>query len=676
MKNIIIVESPAKAGTIKKFLPKGTKVVASKGHVRDLPKSRLAVDIENDFEPEYINVRGKGDLIKELKKEAKGYNVLLATDPDREGEAISWHLAHILGLSTEEKNRVTFNEITKEKVVEAVGNPRKLDMDLIDAQQARRVLDRIVGFKISPFLWAKVRGGLSAGRVQSATLKLIVDREMEILNFIPEEYWNINVKLINGKEIINATFYGKDKKIELKSKEQVDEILKNIKGEKALVKEIKLGTRKKSPAPPFTTSTLQQDASRKINFSTKKTMAVAQKLYEGITIPKKGKTGLITYMRTDSTRISEQARALAKNVIEAKFGSKYYENRYYRKAKDSQDAHEAIRPTYPDIAPEDIKEYLDKDQFKLYSLIYNRFLASQMANADYDTISVKYDISDYEFRSSGSTIKFDGFLKVYNIEEEEVKGDFEKFPDIKQGDMLSQKEIEPVQSFTKPPARYTEASLVKVLEENGIGRPSTYAPTINTIIVRRYVKKEKKNLIPTDLGILVNNILVEAFSEIVDAKFTAEVEKELDEVAEGKKTWKSVLRSFYTSFEKDLKKAEQEIEKIEKVVELSDEKCHNCGKPMEYKVGRFGKFLACTGYPECKTTKAIVKTIKEKCPICGGQVIVKKTKKGHRTFYICENNNYEKEDKDAKDVKKEVKEGNKIHCDYISWTKPEAKDKK
>lgn len=498
MKKLYIVESPAKAGTIKKFLPSGTKVLASMGHLRDLPKSRLAVDIKNNFEPEYINVRGKGDLIKTLKKEAKDMDVYLATDPDREGEAIAWHLSHILDIPLTKEARVTFNEITKEEVQSAVKNPRKIDQDLVDAQQARRVLDRLVGFQISPLLWANVKSGLSAGRVQSVALKIIVDRELEIRNFVEEEYWNLDAILSDGKKEFVSRFYGKDKKIELKNKEQVDEILNEIKDGKFKVIELELGTRKKNPTPPFTTSTLQQDASRKLNFSIKKTMAVAQSLYEGIKVPERGLTGLITYMRTDSTRISEQARSSAKVVIEKKYGKEFYENRYYRQKKDSQDAHEAIRPTYPDIDPESIKEYLTKDQYKLYSLIYKRFIASQMSSAVYDTIKIKFDVAGYEFRSSGQTINFQGFLKVYNIEEEE-ESDFTSFPNLKIGDIAHLIKFDPVQSFTVPPARFTEATLVKVLEENGIGRPSTYSPIISTIIARHYVKKEKKYLVPTEL---------------------------------------------------------------------------------------------------------------------------------------------------------------------------------
>ena len=658
MKKLYIVESPAKAGTIKKFLPRGTKVVASMGHLRDLPKSRLAVDIENNFEPEYINVRGKGPLIKQLKADAKDREVYLATDPDREGEAIAWHLSHILDIPLNEERRVTFNEITKEEVQKAAKAPRKIDQDLVDAQQARRVLDRLVGFQISPLLWANVKSGLSAGRVQSATLKIIIDRENEIKNFIPEEYWNIDAILSDGKKEFLSKFYGKEKKMELNNKEQVDKILEDIKDADFKVAELKLGTRQKNPSPPFTTSTLQQAASRQLNFTIRKTMSVAQGLYEGIKVPERGLTGLITYMRTDSTRVSDQARTAAKKVIEEKFGKEFYENRYYRQKKDSQDAHEAIRPTYPDIDPESIKEFLKPDQYKLYSLIYKRFIASQMASAVYDTIRIKFDVNGYEFRSSGQTIKFPGFLSVYNIDEEE-EGDFTDFPNLKEGDIAELIKFDPIQSFTTPPPRYTEASLVKVLEENGIGRPSTYAPTISTITTRRYVKREKRYLVPTELGDIVNNLLVENFSNIVDAKFTAKIEEDLDNVAEGDILWKQLINEFYGPFGEQLEKAKETMEKIEIQDEVSDEVCDLCGKPMVFKYGRFGKFLACSGFPECKNTKAIVVTIDEKCPNCGGVIHVRKSKRGAK-YYVCENN----------------KPNNTGTCDYYSWNTPSEEAKK
>lgn len=659
MKKLIIVESPAKAGTITKFLGNGTKVIASKGHIRDLPKSRLGINIEKDFEPEYINIRGKGDLIKELKKEAKNVDeVYLATDPDREGEAIAWHLAYLLNIPQDKLCRITFNEITKEKVKEAVKNPRKIDINLVDAQQSRRVLDRIVGYKISPLLWKKIQSGLSAGRVQSATLKIIIDREKEIRNFIPEEYWNIEAILSDKIQEFISKFYGKDgKKIELNNKKDVDEILSKIKNADFVVKDIEISQRRKNPSPSFTTSTLQQTASRKLGFTIKKTMQVAQMLYEGIKIPGKGNTGLITYMRTDSTRISEEARQVSKNVIENTYGKNFYENRYFKQKKDSQDAHEAIRPSYPDITPQEIRASLTDDQYKLYNLIYTRFIASQMAQAVYDTIKIKFDANSYDFITNGSKINFPGFLKVYNIEEDEEENNI--FPELKKGDIAKLIKINPIQSFTQPPARYTEASLVKVLEENGIGRPSTYSPTINTIIARRYIEKDKKQLIPTELGELVNDMLEKSFPEIVDANFTAKIEEDFDDISEGKITWKNILKDFYDIFEKNLKIAEDEIEKIEIKEEISDEMCEICGKPMVYKNGRFGKFLACQGYPECKNTKPINKVITEKCPICGGKVFEKKSKKNVK-YYICENN-----------------KGENLGCSYISWTKPgeEAKPK-
>ena len=547
---LIIVESPAKANTIKKFLGANTKVVASMGHIRDLPKSKLGVDIEHDFEPEYINIRGKGDLIKSLKKEAKSADVVyLATDPDREGEAIAWHLAKILEIPEDSVCRVTFNEITKEAVKESIKQPRKIDMNLTDAQQARRVLDRIVGYKISPLLWKKVKPGLSAGRVQSVAVKLIVDRENEIRNFIPEEYWNIYATLLDekSKQDFVAKFYGKnDKKVELHKKEEVDEILSNIKNGKYIVTNIKNGEKKRTPAPPFTTSTMQQEASRKIGFTIKKTMSVAQGLYEGVRIPEKGSVGLITYMRTDSTRISEEARAVAKEVITQAYGANYYENRYYRQNKDAQDAHEGIRPTYIHITPDSIKDSLTPDQYKLYKLIYNRFIASQMAAAVYDTISVDIDVNEYKFKASGQNLKFKGFMTLY-VEGNDSKEDEEEstnIPKLELNQEVKKEKLDAKQSFTEPPARYTEASLVKELETKGIGRPSTYSPIITTIIERRYIEKDKKQLVPTQLGEVVNTLLTENFTDIIDVTFTARVEDEFDEVAEGKEEWKQILREF------------------------------------------------------------------------------------------------------------------------------------
>lgn len=659
---LIIVESPAKANTIKKFLGGSTKVVASMGHIRDLPKSKLGIDVEHDFEPEYINIRGKGDLIKSLKKDAKNAKkVYLATDPDREGEAIAWHLAHILEIPEDSVCRVTFNEITKETVKESIKSPRKIDMNLTDAQQARRVLDRIVGYKMSPILWKKVRRGLSAGRVQSVAVKLIVDREEEIENFIPEEYWNIYAILLdeNSDKTFTAKFYGKDgKKVEVHSKEEVESILKAVEKGKYIVTNVKKGEKKRTPAPPFTTSTMQQEASRKLGFTLKKTMSVAQGLYEGVHVGEKGTVGLITYMRTDSTRISEEARAAAKKQIVHEFGENYYENRYYKTKQSAQDAHEGIRPTYIDLAPEKIKEYLSNDQYKLYRLIYHRFLASQMAAAVYDTVSANIDVNSYNFRASGQTLKFKGFMTLY-VETEDNSSEEEdtSVPDLQEGQEVIKQKLETKQSFTEPPPRYTEASLVKALEEKGIGRPSTYSPTITTILERHYIEKEQKQLVPTDLGKVVNKLLTENFTDIINVEFTAKIEEEFDEIAEGKENWKQVIREFYGPFEKQVEKVEKELEHVELVEEVSDVPCDKCGRMMVIKYGRYGKFLACPGYPECKNAKPLVETIDEPCPKCGGKIQVRKSKK-KRKFYICENN--------------------PATCDYISWNKPgkEAKTTK
>ena len=556
---LVIVESPAKANTIKKFLGGNSKVVASMGHIRDLPKSKLGVDIEHDFEPEYINIRGKGTLINSLKKDAnEAKQVYLATDPDREGEAIAWHLAYILGLDPKTVARVTFNEITKNAVQNGIANPRTIDLNLTDAQQARRVMDRIVGYKISPVLWKKVGKGLSAGRVQSVAVRLIVEREEEIQNFVPEEYWNITLTAsdfaTNTK--FEARFLGKSgKKMELHTKEEVDNVLKDLEGAKYIVKEVKKGEKKRSPAPPFTTSTMQQEASRKLNFAIKKTMQVAQMLYEGINLPGHGHTGLITYMRTDSTRISEEARSVAKTVVTQKFGENYYENRYYKTKGDAQDAHEAIRPAHIEISPEDVKDSLTPDQYKLYRLIYNRFIASQMANAIYDTLQVNIDGNDYNFRANGQTLKFPGFMALYVEGEDNSKEEeFTKIPPLKENEEVRKEDLKGKQSFTEPPPRYTEASLVKALEEKGIGRPSTYAPTITTILARRYIEKEKKNLLPTELGKSVNKYLVTNFPDIIDYEFTAKIEEEFDKVAERKRklerNHEGILWSIFCIFKK------------------------------------------------------------------------------------------------------------------------------
>lgn len=656
---LIIVESPAKAATIKKFLGGNVKVLASMGHIRDLPKSKLAIDIENDFTPEYINIRGKGDLIKTLKKEAKNAkNVYLATDPDREGEAIAWHLAYILEIPEDEVCRVTFNEITKEAIQKSIKNPRKIDKDLTDAQQARRVLDRIVGYEISPILWKKVKRGLSAGRVQSVAVKLIVDREEEIEKFIPEEYWNITAELLEPKteKAFEANFYGKEgKKLEIHSKEEVDNIVKQIEKGKYIVTDVKKGEKKRTPAPPFTTSTMQQEASRKLGFTLKRTMSIAQGLYEGVNVGAKGTVGLITYMRTDSTRISEEARAYAKEHIVKTYGENYYENRYYKTKQNSQDAHEAIRPTYIDLEPETIKQYLTPEQYKLYKLIYNRFIASQMSAAIYNTVSANIDVNTYNFRASGQNLKFKGFMTLYVEVLENEKEEVElSLPELEIGATVIKQKLNSKQSFTAPPPRYTEASLVKALEEKGIGRPSTYSPTITTILERRYIEKEQKQLMPTELGKVVNKLLVENFPNIIDVEFTAKIEEEFDAVAEGKENWKQILREFYPPFKEQLDKAEKELEHVTIADEVTDIPCEKCGRMMVIKYGRYGKFLACPGYPECKNAKPIVENIDVPCPVCGAKVQVRKTKR-KKKYYICEHN--------------------PETCNYISWNKPKIGEK-
>ena len=656
---LVIVESPAKANTIKKFLGGSTKVVASMGHIRDLPKSKLGIDVENDFEPQYINIRGKGDLIKSLKKEAKqAKKVYIATDPDREGEAIAWHLATILEEEKQKITRVTFNEITKGAVQKAIKEPRNIDMNVVDAQQARRVIDRIVGYKMSPVLWKKVKRGLSAGRVQSVAVKLIVDREEEIENFKPEEYWNIyaNLKDAKSKKEFEAKFYGKDgKKKEIHSKEEIDTILKEIEDAKYIVTDVKKGEKKRTPAPPFTTSTMQQEASRKLSFTLKKTMSVAQGLYEGVKIHDRGTVGLITYMRTDSTRISDLARNAAKEHIVKTYGEKYYENRYYKTSKDAQDAHEAIRPTYIDLEPESIKDSLTKDQYKLYKLIYNRFIASQMTQAIFDTINVNIKANDYDFKANGQILKFKGFMTLYVEGTDQKETEEERMlPELQENQELKLIKIDPKQSFTEPPARYTEASLVKALEEKGIGRPSTYSPTITTILERRYIEKIQKQLSPTELGKIVNKLLTENFADVINVEFTAKIENEFDEISEGKEQWKKMIREFYGPFSIEIEKVEKELEHVKLVDEVSDVQCEKCGRMMVYKFGKYGKFLACPGYPECKNAKPIIETINVPCPKCGGIVQVRKTKR-RRNYYICENN--------------------PKSCDYISWNKPKLGEK-
>ena len=655
---LIIVESPAKANTIKKFLGGSTKVVASMGHIRDLPKSKLGINVENDFEPEYINIRGKGDLIKSLKKDARtAKKVYLATDPDREGEAIAWHLAKILEEDKNKITRVTFNEITKGAVKKAIESPRDIDINLVDAQQARRVLDRIVGYKISPVLWKKVKRGLSAGRVQSVAVKLIVDREEEIEKFIPQEYWNIYAILLDEKTKteFEARVANKDgKKIEIHTKDEADKILLDLENGKYIITEVKRGEKKRTPAPPFTTSTMQQEASRKLNFTLKKTMSVAQGLYEGVKLPE-GHTGLITYMRTDSTRISEEARAVAKQCITKIYGENYYENRYYRTNKDAQDAHEAIRPAHIELSPDEVKQYLTPDQYKLYKLIYNRFLASQMSAAIYDTMAVNIKSGKYDLKANGQNLKFKGFMVLYvegtDDKQEEEKG---MLPPLEENQEVKKVKLNPKQSFTEPPARYTEASLVKALEEKGIGRPSTYSPTITTIIERRYIEKEQKQLHPTELGRVVNKLLVENFKDIVNESFTADIETQFDKIAEGNEAWKEVIREFYGPFIKEVEKVEKELEHVKLEEEVSDVKCEKCGRMMVYKYGRYGKFLACPGFPECKNIKSIINYIEVPCPVCGARVIEKKSKRG-RKFFVCENSPEK--------------------CNFISWNKPKPGEK-
>jgi len=652
---LIIVESPAKSKTIKKFLGNNYKIEASMGHIRDLPKSQLAVDIENNFEPKYINIRGKADLIKSLKKSAKNAKkVFLATDPDREGEAISWHLAYLLDIEPQNLYRITFNEITETAVKNAIANPRDINMNLVDAQQARRVLDRIVGYKISPLLWKNVKKGLSAGRVQSVALKLIVDREDEIEKFTPEEYWTITANLNKAKDnnTFEAKFYGLDgKKIEISSQEQIDNILKSLESAKYIVSDIKKGEKKRNPAPPFITSTLQQEASRKLGFGTSKTMMIAQQLYEGLEVSGHGTIGLITYMRTDSTRVSEEAQAEAKRIIIEKFGNSYYPEipKVYASKKNAQDAHEAIRPSYISITPDEVKDSLNAEQYKLYKLIWERFVASQMESALYSTLSVDITANNALFKATGSTIKFAGFMALYTESTDEVTTtQTNTIPDLSTNEILDLKSLKPEQHFTEPPPRYSEATLVKALEENGIGRPSTYAPTISTIIARGYIEREKKVLYPTELGRIVNNLLVEHFSNIINVAFTADMENNLDNIEEGNIHWKDVIRNFYSPFEQTLAEAEEKIGKVELTYEESNVPCEKCGRMMVIKQGKYGKFLACPGFPECRNAKPIVEEAGVNCPICGGKVLIKKTKRGKK-YFACENSN---------------------ECNYMIWEVP------
>ena len=633
-KTLVIVESPSKAKTISKYLGSKYKVMASVGHVRDLPKSKMGIDLEDNFEPNYINIRGKGDLIKELKKEAKKADkIYLATDPDREGEAISWHLAYILGLDLNTPCRVVFNEITKNTVKEAIKKPRNIDLGLVDAQQARRVLDRLVGYQISPLLWRKVKKGLSAGRVQSATLKLICDREREILQFNPEEFWTIDVEFKEGKKFTGKLIHKNGKKISIADEASCNEIINELKSGDYEVKSLNTKERSRKAFAPFTTSSLQQDASNKLNFNTKKTMMIAQQLYEGVDVKGRGTTGLITYLRTDSVRISNEAKAAAALFIENNYGKEYLGNNFYtNKKKDIQDAHEAIRPSFVELTPDMLEGSLTKDQFKLYQLIWNRFVASQMAPAQYKSRQLDIVNGPYTVRATGSERIFDGYQRVYNVVYEEDKEP--ALPELQEGHQLMDAKENANQHFTQPPARYTEASLIKELEEKNIGRPSTYAPIVTTLSQRKYIAKEKKSLKPTDLGFTVNDMLSHYFKEIVDAGFTAHMEDQLDDVELGKMQWKSVIQEFYGPFDQELKVAETEIEKIKVEDQPTGELCPNCGKPMVIKNGRFGDFIACSGYPECKTTMTIQKTIGVKCPKCGKDIVARKSKRG-KLFYGC-----------------------------------------
>lgn len=651
-KNLIIVESPAKSKTIKKFLGSNYTVVASNGHVRDLPKSQMGVDFDNDFEPKYITIRGKGELLASLRKEVKKADkIYLATDPDREGEAISWHLFFALKLDPKKTKRITFNEITKNAVRQAIKESREIDMDLVDAQQARRVLDRIVGYSISPLLWQKVKRGLSAGRVQSVALRIIADREAQIDAFIPTEYWSMEAEFpVKGcKKPLLAKYYGNPKKQENIGKEELEKIYKDLEGAVYEVSEIKKGECTKKPPLPFTTSTLQQECAKHLNFATSKTMRIAQQLYEGVAVKGHGTIGLITYLRTDSTRISQEADAECKEFIRENYGAENVMENAARKkeTKKIQDAHEAIRPTYVNLTPAVVKDSLSRDQFRLYQLIWKRFVASRMNGARYETTSVKINAGNYRFTSSGSKIVFPGFLSVYQNDEDKEENNA-ALHKVAKGDVFKEVELKKEQHFTQPPAHYTEASLVKELEDLGIGRPSTYAPTISTLISRRYLAKENKNLYLSDLGDIVNRIMVSAFPSIVDVNFTATMETLLDGVAEGTVEWKSIIRNFYPDLKEAVEHAEQALEKIEIEDEVTDTICENCGRNMVIKYGPHGKFLACPGFPECRNTKPYFEKIGVKCPKCGGEIVIKKTQKGRR-YYGCENY---------------------PECDVMTWQKP------
>lgn len=649
--NLVIVESPAKAKTIEKYLGKKYKVIASMGHVRDLPRSQMGVDYENNYEPKYITIRGKGPVVKDLKRHAKkAKHVYLASDPDREGEAIAWHLAHILEIEDDGKTRVVFNEITKEAVKDSFKHPRGIEMNLVDAQQARRILDRLVGYNISPVLWKKVKKGLSAGRVQTVALRLVIDRENEIRNFKPEEYWKIEGEFRYKRSKFTARFlHLKDKPYKLEKKDDVEYITKQLDSDQFEVTKVTKKEKKRHPAKPFTTSTLQQEAARKLNFKARKTMMVAQQLYEGIDLKKQGTVGLITYMRTDSTRISNQAQAEAKSYIESEYGKDYTAYRQ-SKGQGDQDAHEAVRPTSVYRTPSDMKSYLSRDQYRLYKLVWERFVASQMAAAILDTVAMDLTQNDVKFRANGQTVKFKGFMSVYvEAKDDKDENKNNKLPVIKEGEMVTATKIDPSQHFTQPPPRYTEARLVKTLEELKIGRPSTYAPTIDTIQKRNYVKNESKRFVPTELGEIVYEQVKDYFPEIIDVDFTANMETLLDKIAEGEIDWHKVIDDFYSSFEQDVQRAEEEMEKIEIKDEPAGEDCEVCGAPMVIKMGRYGKFMACSNFPDCRNTKAIVKKIGVDCPKCkDGEVIERKSKK-NRIFYGC---------------------SNYPDCDFVTWDKP------
>ena len=649
--NLVIVESPAKAKTISKYLGKNYTVEASMGHVRDLPKSKLGVDIEDNFNPKYITIRGKGELIAKLKKAAKKADkIYLATDPDREGEAISWHLANILKISEDDTCRIVFNEITKSAVKESIKEARKINLNLVDAQQARRVLDRLVGYEISPILWKNVKWGLSAGRVQSAALKLICDKEEEIKAFEPKEYWTVDciLKKERKKFPIKLTKY-ENKKIEITTEEEAQKIIRELEENDYRIDKVKKGNRLKNPLPPFTTSTLQQEASKKLNFMTKRTMSIAQALYEGIDVKGYGTVGLITYMRTDSVRISEEAQGKAIDFIKESYGEEYIPEkpRVYKGKKNIQDAHEAIRPSHIEITPEIAKASLSAEQYKLYSLIWKRFIASQMTSCSLNTNSIDIVNGAYSFKASGSTIKFDGFMKVYDYTTEDDENDV-SLPVLEEGEILLPASVEGKQHFTQPPARYTEASFVKLLEEKGIGRPSTYVPTISTLLSRDYVSREKKNLVPTELGFIVNNIMSDYFKQIVDVDFTADMERKLDYIEEGSEEWKKVVGEFFAPLKVAIDKAEKEISKVVIEDKVSDVPCDKCGRMMVIKRGRYGAFLACPGYPECHNAKPIVEELDVPCPKCGGKILAKRSKKGKK-FFGC---------------------SNYPNCDFVSWNEP------